>query len=76
MGKKDKKELSLEDDIQVVISMLPKLEKLLKTHKEVTKEYQKYRKNGGDEIRGLEKHLGCSENTCCSCGNEEKNRGN
>ena len=72
MGKKDKKELSLEDDVQAVISMLPKLEKLLKTHKEVTKEYQKYRKNGGDEIPGLEKHLGCSENTCCNCGDKEK----
>ena len=72
MGKKDKKKLSLEDDIQAVISMLPKLERLLKNHKEVAKEYQKYRKNGGDEIPGLEKHLSCSENTCCHCDNEEK----
>jgi len=72
MSKKDKKELSLEDEVQAVISMIPKLERFLKTHKEVTKEYQKYRKNGGDEISGLEKHLGCSENTCCNCGNEEK----
>lgn len=72
MSKKDKKALSLEDDVQEIISMIPKLERLLKTHKEVTKEYQKYRKNGGDEIPGLEKHLGCSEPACGHCGNTEK----
>lgn len=72
MSKKDKKTLSLEDDVQAIISMIPKLEKLLKIHKELTKEYQKYRKNGGDEIPGLEKHLGCSELDCGHCGNTEK----
>ncbi len=72
MSKKDKKGLSSEDDVQAVISMLPKLEKLLKNHKDAVKEYQKYRENGGSEIPGLEKHLGYSENTCGHCENTEK----
>jgi len=68
MKKKDPKELSLEDDVQAVISMIPKLKKLLKAHKEATKEYQKFRKNDGDEIPGLEKLFGSSENSCKNCG--------
>jgi hypothetical protein len=72
MSKKDKKDFSSDDDVQAIITMIPKLERLLETHKEVTKEYQKYRKNGGDEIPGLEKHLGCSGTTCCHSENIEK----
>ncbi len=72
MSKKDKKGLSSENDVQAIIAMLPKLEKLMKNHRDAAKEYQKYKENGGDEIPGLEKHLGCFENTCGHCGNAEK----
>ncbi len=69
MSKKDKKGLSSEDDVQTIISMLPQIEKLLKKHRDAVNEYHKYRENGGNEIPGLEKHLGCCENTCGHCGN-------
>lgn len=72
MSKKDKKELPSEDDVQAIISMLPKIEKLLKNHRDAVKEYHKYRENGGNEIPGLEKHLSCFESTCGHCGNAEK----
>lgn len=72
MSKKDKKGLSSEGDVQAIISLLPKLEKLLKNHRDAAKEYQKYRENGGNEILGLEKYLSCSEKTCGLCGNTEK----
>ena len=47
MSKKDKKECSVAEDLEAVMTMIPKLEGLIKTHKEITKAYQMYRKNGG-----------------------------
>lgn len=71
MSKNDKKKLPYKGDVQAVISMLPRLEEILKAHEKVTKAYQKYRQDGGDEISGLEKYLGCSL-TCEPCKAEEK----
>ncbi len=58
MGKKEKKGCALTDDFQAVIALVPKLESFIKVHKEITAAYQKYRKNDGAAIPGLEKHLG------------------
>ena len=72
MSKKDKKECSVAEDLEAVMTMIPKLEGLIKTHKEITKAYQMYRKNGGDEIPGLEKHLGSREQCGKRCEKKEK----
>jgi len=61
MGKKEKKVCALVDEFQAMINLVPKLKDLLRLHKEITEGYQKYRKNGGAAIPGLEKHLGSKE---------------
>lgn len=61
MSKKDKKVIFGAEDSQAVIAMIPKLKGLMKTYQEIAEGYQMYRKNGGDEIPGIEKHLGFKE---------------
>jgi len=61
MSKKDKKVPSIAEDSQAVISILPKLEKLLKTYIAISKGYRLYRENGGEMISGIEEHLGFKE---------------
>jgi len=61
MSKKEKTVLALVEDVQALIALVPKLEALVKVHKEISAGYQKYRKNGGAEIAGIEKHLGVKE---------------
>ncbi|MDR3631246.1 MAG: hypothetical protein P4L42_13025 [Desulfocapsaceae bacterium] len=58
MSKHDKKCFSLAEDLQAVATMIPRLECLLKAHKEIAEGYQTYRKNGGEEIPALEQHMG------------------
>src|SRR6266568_1472452 len=61
VGKKEKKVWALHEEFQAMITLVPKLEELLSIHKEMSEGYQKYRKNGGDAIPCLEKHLGIKE---------------
>ena len=61
MHKKEKKVFALAEDLQALITMVPKLEAFFKVHKEIAAGYQKYRKNGGEAILGIEKHLGVKE---------------
>jgi hypothetical protein len=61
MSKKEKAEFALAEDFQAVITLVPKLEAFIKVHKEIAAGYQKYRKNGGVAIPGIEKHLGIKE---------------
>ena len=61
MSKKEKTVFALAEDFQAMISMIPKLEAFIKVHKEIAAGYQKYRKNGGAAIPGIEKHLGIKE---------------
>jgi hypothetical protein len=63
MGKKDKSVFALAEDFQKMIAMIPKLEAFIKVHNEIAAGYQKYRKNGGEAIPGIEKHLGLKEQT-------------
>ena len=58
MSKKEKTAFALAEDFQAMIAMVPKLEDFIKVHKEIAAGYQKYRKNGGVAIPGIEKHLG------------------
>jgi hypothetical protein len=58
MSKKEKTVFALAEDFQAMIAMVPKLEAFIKVHKEIAAGYQKYRKNGGEAIPGVEKHLG------------------
>lgn len=58
MSKKEKAAFALAEDIQTVIAAVPKLEALIKAHKEMAAGYQKYRKNGGEAIAGIEKYFG------------------
>jgi hypothetical protein len=58
MGKKEKAVASLVEDFQAMIKMVPKLESFIKVYNDIAAGYQKYRKNGGDAIPGIEKHLG------------------
>jgi hypothetical protein len=60
MSKKDKA-FSLAEDYQAITAMLPKLEAFMKVHKEMAAAYQKFRKNGGAAIPGIEKYLGIKE---------------
>ena len=61
MGKKKKTVFALAEDFQAIIVMIPKLESFIKTHEEIAAGYQKYRKNGGAAISGIEKHVGIKE---------------
>lgn len=61
MSKKEKKVLTLVEDFEAMIAMVPKLAAFIKVHNEIAAGYQKYRKNGGLPISGLEKHLGVKE---------------
>ena len=61
MSKKEKTEFALADDFQAITAMVPKLNNFIKVHKEIAAGYQKYRKNGGEAIPGIEKHLGIKE---------------
>ncbi len=72
MSKKDKKGFSSDEDLQAVIAMIPKLEGLVKAHKEIAEQYQMYRQNGGNEIPGIEKHLPFKEQTCEPCEKTKK----
>ena len=58
MGKKKKTVCALAEDFQAIIAMIPKLESFIKAHEEIAAGYQKYRKNGGAAISGIEKHVG------------------
>jgi hypothetical protein len=58
MSKKEKTAFALAEDFQAMIAMVPKLEAFIKVHKEIAAGYQKFRKNGGEAISGIEKHLG------------------
>lgn len=74
MSKKDKKACSLPVDFQAVIDMIPRLKGFIKIHQEIAEGYQQYRKNGGVEIPGIEKHLGCKEekSKCCEVTRKEE----
>lgn len=58
MSKKEKVAFALAEDFQAVIAVVPRLEALIKAQKEIAAGYQKYRKNGGDSISGIEKYFG------------------
>ena len=61
MSKKEKLVFALAKDFQAMIAMVPKLEAFIDVHKEIAAGYQKYRKNGGAAIPGIEKHLAIKE---------------
>ncbi len=61
MSKKMKTVFALGEDFKVMISLVPKLEAFIKGHREIAASYQKYRKNGGAAIPGVEKYLGVKE---------------
>ena len=61
MSKKEKAVLALAGDFQSMITIVPKLEAFIKVYKEIATGYQKYRKNGGVAIPGIEKHLAVKE---------------
>jgi hypothetical protein len=61
MSKKEKTVFALAEDFKAVIAMVPKLEAFIDVHKEIASGYQKYRKNGGAAIPGIEKHIGIKE---------------
>jgi hypothetical protein len=63
MSKKEKSVFALAEDFKAMITMVPKLEAFIKVHNEIAAGYQKFRKNGGDAITGIEKHLGIKEVT-------------
>ena len=66
MGKKEKAAVALEEDFKAIMAVVPKLQDFIKVHKEIAAGYEKYRKNGGEAISGIEKHLGCKEQCCDS----------
>ena len=61
MSKKEKAAFALAEDFKAVVAMIAKLEAFIAVHKEIAAGYQKYRKNGGAAIAGIEKHLGVKE---------------
>ena len=61
MSKKIKTVFALGDDFKVMIELVPRLEAFIKGHREIAAGYQKYRKNGGTAIPGVEKYLGVKE---------------
>ncbi len=58
MGKKEKSAVALTEDLKTLITLIPKLAAFIRVHNEIAVGYQKYRKNGGEAISGIEKHLG------------------
>ena len=64
MGKKEKSATAVAEEFKTLIAMVPKLAAFLKTHNEIAAGYQKFRKNGGDAIPGVEKHLGIKIEKC------------
>ena len=50
-------------DLESLMTMAPKLEVFIKVLKEIAAGHQKYRKNGGVAIPGIEKHVGIMEVT-------------
>lgn len=72
MSKKQKAEFALADDFQAMIAMVPKLNNFIKVHKEIAAGYQKYRKNGGEAIPGIEKYLGGKEQECIAPAKKKK----
>jgi len=58
MSKKNKKVNGLAEDFKTMIALVPKLKKFIEVYNEIAEGYQKYRKNGGEAISGIEKHLG------------------
>ncbi len=61
MSKKEKTVFALEEDFQTVIAAIPKLKAVIKAQREIAAAYQKYRKNGGEAIPGIEKYFGIKE---------------
>ena len=61
MSKKEKAVFALAEDFKAVVALVPKLEAFIAVHKEIAAGYQKYRKNGGAAIPGIEKHLDIKE---------------
>lgn len=66
MSKKSKNRFPLAEGFQKMITLALRLETLINAHKEITLGYQKYRKNGGVAISGVEKHLGVAEKDAAS----------
>jgi hypothetical protein len=66
MSKKIKTVFALGEDFKVMIELVPKLEAFIKGHREIAEGYQKYRKNGGTAIPGVEKYLGVKEKAATS----------
>jgi hypothetical protein len=61
MSKKEKAGFTLAEEIKAIEATVPKLATLIKAYKEIAAGYQKFRKNGGAAIPGIEKHLGIKE---------------
>lgn len=61
MSKKIRTVFALGEDFKVLIELVPKLEAFIIGHREIAAGYQKYRKNGGAAIPGVEKYLGIKE---------------
>jgi hypothetical protein len=58
MGKKEKATFELAENLRAVTALILQLENFVKIHKEIAAGYQKYRKNGGEAISGIEKYIG------------------
>ena len=58
MGKKDNAAFELSENLHAVKTLISQLENFVKVHKEIAAGYQKYRKNSGAAISGIEKYLG------------------
>ncbi|HIJ88514.1 MAG TPA: hypothetical protein HPP97_12665 [Desulfuromonadales bacterium] len=58
MGKKDNAAFALAENFHAVTALIKQLETFVKIHKEIAAGYQKYRKNGGEAISGVEKYVG------------------
>jgi hypothetical protein len=58
MGKKDNAAFALAENLHAVTALISQLENFVTVHKEIAAGYQKYRKNGGDAISGVEKYVG------------------